>query len=605
MTRLAAGRAIRHHGAMRILAPLALVAPAVLSVPVAIAAPAPAATAADTAFDAIWQAEWAWRQQERIADGGPGIVDEHLPDVSAAAHARRLAYWRGTLAKLDAIDTKRLSPDALTDWQVYRAQIAAQVDEEAFREWEKPVNGDSAFWSDLHYAARGDFTGGEADYRRYLTWLGDVPTYLAQQTDNLAAGLKRGFTPPSIVMQGREKSVETIAAATDPTTVVYYQPFAKMPASIPAARRAALQAEARAIIAERIVPAHKTLLAFLRTRYFPGLTKNLGATSYPDGAAYYRSRIRAFTTLDMTPDAIHALGLSEMAKIRAEMEAVKEEAKFAGDLPAFLTFLRRDPQFYPKTADELMKEAAWHAKRFDAMAGKWFGRLPRQRFAIIEVPPDIAPFYTAGRGGPGTYLVNTYNLPSRPLFQLPALTLHESAPGHAFQMPLSIENTTLKPFRRNSYISAFGEGWALYTERLGDEMGFYRTPYERFGMLSYQAWRAARLVVDTGIHAKGWSREQAQGYMRDNTALSEHEITTEIDRYIGWPAQALSYYLGQLAIQRVRAKAEASLGAKFDIRNFHDTVLSLGSVPIPVLEARIDRFIAEGGPSPYPKEPAA
>lgn len=576
---------------------LALVAAAV--------APAPAATAADAAFDAIWRAEWTWRQGEGLADAGPGVVDDRLPDVSAEAHARRLAYWKGTLAKLDAVDTKRLSPDTLIDWQVYRAQIAALIDEEQFREWEKPLNGDSAFWSDLHYTARGSFAGGEKDYRRYLSWLRTMPRYLGQQTDNMRLGLKRGFTPPAIIMQGRDKAVETIATATDPTTVVYYQPFAKLPASIPADRRAALQAEARAIIADEIVPAHKTLLTFLRGEYFPGMTDELAATRYDNGEAYYRSRIRAFTTLDMTPDAIHALGLAEIAKIRAEMEQVKKDAKFDGDLPGFLKFLRTDPQFYPKTADELMKEAAWHAKRFDAMAGKWFGRLPRQRFAIIEVPPDIAPFYTAGRGGPGTYLVNTYDLPSRPLFQLPALTLHESAPGHAFQMPLSIENSTLKPFRRNSYISAFGEGWALYTERLGDEMGFYRTPYERFGLLSYQAWRAARLVIDTGIHAKGWTRDQALQYFRENTALSEHEITTEVDRYIGWPGQALSYYLGQLAVQRSRAKAEKALGDRFDIRNFHDLVLSLGSVPIPVLEARVDRFIAEGGPSPYPKEPAA
>lgn len=578
---------------MLFLAPLALIA--------TVAAPVPA----ENAFDAIWQAEWAWRESEGIADAAPGTVADRLPDVSAEAHARRLAYWKGTLARLDAIDTKRLSPDTLIDWQVYRAQIAALVDEEQYREWEKPLNGDSAFWTDLHYAPREDFAGGEADYRRYLSWLSHVPRYMAQQTDNMRLGLKRGFTPPAIIMQGRDKAVETIATATDPTNVVYYEPFTKLPTSIPADRRAAMQEQARKIIADQIIPAHATLLQFLRTDYQRGLSKKLDAHSYPDGPAYYRSRIRAFTTLDLTPDAIHSLGLAEIAKIRAEMEQVKKDAKFDGDLPAFLNFLRTDPQFYPKTADQLMKEAAWHAKRFDAMAGKWFGRLPRQRFAIIEVPPDIAPFYTAGRGGPGMYLVNTYNLPSRPLFQLPALTLHESAPGHAFQMPLSAENTSLKPFRRNSYISAFGEGWALYTERLGDEMGFYRTPYERFGMLSYQAWRAARLVIDTGIHAKGWTRDQALQYFRENTALSEHEITTEVDRYIGWPGQALSYYLGQLAIQRTRAKAETTLGDKFDIRNFHDLVLSLGSVPIPVLEARVDRFIAEGGPSPYPKEPAA
>ena len=291
-----------------------------------------------------------------------------------------------------------------------------------------------------------------------------------------------------------------------------------------------------------------------------------------------------------------------MAGIRAEMEKAKAQARFTGDLPAFLHFLRTDPRFYAKTPDELLKEAAWEAKMFDGMAGTWFGRLPRRRFAIVPVPPEIAPFYTAGRGGPGQYLVNTYDLPSRPLFQLPALTLHESAPGHAMQIPLAQENTALLPFRRQSYISAYGEGWAVYCERLGDEMGFYRTPYERFGMLSYQAWRAARLVVDTGIHAQGWSRDQAQAYLRDNTALSDQEIGTEVDRYIGWPGQALSYYLGELTIRRARAKAEAALGPRFDVRAFHDTVLSLGSVPLPVVEARIDRFIAEGGKSPYPAE---
>jgi len=245
--------------------------------------------------------------------------------------------------------------------------------------------------------------------------------------------------------------------------------------------------------------------------------------------------------------------------------------------------------------------AAWIAKKFDGKAGDYFGRLPRSRFAILPVAPEIAPFYTSGRGGPGGYWVNTYNLPARPLYSLPALTLHESAPGHAFQMPIALEQKGRPPFR-NAYISAYGEGWALYSERLGTEMGIYETPYEVFGMLSYQAWRASRLVVDTGIHAKGWTREQAQKYLMENTALSSHEVMTEVDRYISWPGQALSYYLGEMAIFEARKKAEKALGSKFDIRAFHDTILELGSVPLPVLQARIDEFIAGGGKSPYPKE---
>ena len=577
---------------------LLLLAPALLA-----AAPAPnAPTQADVAFDRIWQTEWAWRQAERIGDLAPDETAAHLPDVSAAAQARRTAYWRGVLKQLDTLDQAKLTPDQRVDFQVYRQQIAATLEDQDFAEWQKPVNGDSAFWSDMQSAARGDFVHGERDYRAYLSWLVELPRYFDQQRDNLKLGLARGFTPPAIVMQGRDTAVATIAEATAPAATAYYEPFAKLPNTIPPATRAALQAEARRVIATGVIPAHQRLLAFLRTAYFPGLTTSLAASDYPDGRAYYQSRIRTYTTLDLTPDRIHAIGLAEVAKIRAEMAGVMKDAKFAGDLPAFLHFLRTDPQFQPKTADELLKEAAWEAKRFDGMAAKWFGRLPRQRFAIVPVPPEIAPYYTAGRGGPGLYLVNTYDLKSRSLPQLPALTLHESAPGHAFQIPLAAENTALPPFRRNAYISAYGEGWALYCERLGDEMGFYRTPYERFGMLSYQMWRAARLVVDTGIHAQGWTRERAQRFLHDNTALSDHEITTEVDRYIGWPGQALSYYLGEMTILRVRAKAEKALGSKFDIRAFHDTVLSLGSVPMPVLEARIDRFIAEGGPSPYPKD---
>ena len=571
-----------------------------LALPVLLAAaPVPAA---DARFAAIWTAEWRWRIAQGLADAAPGTVDAHLPDVSAAAQARRAAYWTEVAARLDAIDQQALSPDARVDYQVYRQQIAALLDDQRFREWQKPVNSDSTFWSDLQYAARGQFAHGEADYRAYLSQLGDVGRYLDQQTANLDLGLARGFTPPAVVMRGRDGPVAAVADATDPSATVFYQPFAHLPATMPAALQAALQAEARRVIAATVIPAHRRLLAYLRTRYFPGLRTALDASSYPDGAAYYRSRIRVYTTLDLTPDAIHALGLAEVARIRAEMERTRAEAGFTGDLPAFFHFLRTDPQFYARTPDELLREAAWEAKRFDGMAAKWFGRLPRQRFAIVPVPPEIAPYYTAGRGGPGQYLVNTYDLPSRPLFQLPALTLHESAPGHAFQIPLAAENTALPSFRRRSYISAYGEGWALYCERLGDEMGFYRTPYERFGMLSYQMWRAARLVVDTGIHAKGWTRERAQRFLHDNTALSDHEIETEVDRYIGWPGQALSYYLGELTIQRARAKAQAALGARFDVRAFHDTVLSLGSVPMPVLEARVDRFIAEGGRSPYPPE---
>ncbi len=393
-----------------------------------------------------------------------------------------------------------------------------------------------------------------------------------------------------------------VAAARTAEESFLYAPFRAMPATIPPAAQAALRAEAKQAIEQQALPAYRTLLGYLRQDYIPHARTTLAAEALPDGKAWYAAQIAAYTTVTLTPDQIHAIGLAEVAKIRAEMLDVMKQTGFAGDLPAFLTFLRTDPRFYAKTPQALLDRAAWTAKQVDGKIGLFVGHLPRRRFAIVPVPDDIAPFYTAGRGGPGEYLVNTYDLPSRPLYQLPALTLHESAPGHAFQIPLAAENKARPAFRQTLYISAYGEGWALYCERLGDEMGIYATPYERFGMLSYQMWRAARLVVDTGIHHLGWTREQARAFLHDNTALSDHEIATEVDRYISWPGQALSYYLGEMAIREGRAKAEAALGPKFNIRAFHDVVLELGSVPLPVLTARIDGFIAEGGKGPYPDE---
>ena len=293
-------------------------------------------------------------------------------------------------------------------------------------------------------------------------------------------------------------------------------------------------------------------------------------------------------------------GVAEVQRLHEAMLAAMRETGFGGDFPAFLRFLRTDPRFYAKSPEELLMHAAWTAKRFDGKAAQFFGYLPRARFAIKPVPEDLAPFYTAGRGGAGIYLLNTYDLPSRPLYNLTALTLHESAPGHAFQIPIAMEHKDQPMFRQLTYLSAYGEGWALYCEQLGLEMGLYDTPYERFGMLGYQIWRAARLVVDTGIHAQGWTRERAIEYFRQYTALPEREIDTEVDRYIAWPGQALSYYLGERAFLDARARAEQALGERFNVRAFHDAVLELGSVPLPVLQARVDRFIAAGGRGPYP-----
>ena len=575
------------------------------------AAPATAATATsagavktnatDARFRTIYQDEWKWRIDQRLAwDEDDGAREERgeLARVDAATQAARLAYWQAVLGKLDAIQPADLSAPEKINYAVYRAQIAAFVEAQRFREYEQPVNADSAFWSDITYIARRPLHSEKA-YRAYLRQLADLPRYFADETANMRAGLARGFTPPKVTLAGRDAPLVRIVDAKSPEDTVYYTPFKAMPASIPAAEQAALRAEAVNLIRSAVQPAYATVLKFVREEYFPQARSALAAESLPDGKAYYQSKIVEFTTTALSAAQIHEIGLAEMAKIRAEMRQTMAQAGFKGELPAFLAFLRGDPQFYARTPDELLMRAAWIAKKFDGKADQYFGYLPRRRFSIVPVPADQAPYYTSARGGPGIYLVNTYNLPARALYSLPALTLHESAPGHAFQMPVAMEQQGVPPFRR-AYISAYGEGWALYCERLGSEMGIYEGPYETFGMLSYQAWRASRLVVDTGIHAKGWTREQAQAYLRENTALSEHEITTEVDRYISWPGQALSYYLGQMAIMEARAKAEQALGDKFDIRNFHDTVLQLGSVPLPVLKERIERFIDEGGKSPYP-----
>ncbi len=569
----------------------------------AVAAATAAATSADAAFVALYTEEWNWRKALSATgeDSNATDVSPHLPDVSAKAQDARLGYWQGVKRRMGAIDPKTLSAENQVNYAVYAAQLDALIAAQAFREYEKPLNSDSAFWSDLLYTAQQPFHT-EADYHNYLSQLGEVPRYFDQQIVNMRAGLKRGFTPPKVTLEGRDQSIRSAIDIKRPEDSAFYAPFVTMPTAILADVQADLRQKAVAAISVSVVPAHKRLLAFLDDEYIPHARTALGASALPDGIAYYRSKIREFTTLDQNPETIHKIGLEQVALIHAEMVETMKATGFKGDFPAFLAFLRSDPQFYAKQPQDLLDRAAWIAKTFDGKAGQYFGHLPRQRFAIVPVPPEIAPYYTSGRGGPGVYLVNTYDLKSRPLFQLAALTLHESAPGHAFQMPLAAENKALPDFRRKTYISAYGEGWALYCEKLGVEMGMYATPYDRFGYLSYQMWRASRLVVDTGIHTKGWTREQARQYLRDNTALSEHEIDTEVDRYISWPGQALSYYLGEMAIVEARTKAEKALGQKFNIRAFHDAVLQLGSVPLPVLSAHIDAFIAGGGAGPYPEE---
>jgi uncharacterized protein (DUF885 family) len=556
------------------------------------------APSADARLQAIYADEWKWREQQfPDNEDAQKTIQDHLPKVDPDSQAMRLHKWQEVLQKLDAVPRAALSPAEQLNFDIYRPQIQALIADQQFREFEMPANSDTTFWTDIGYTARRTYRKAQ-DYRNWISQMQDIPRYFREQMDEMRAGLKRGFTPPRVTLEGRDASITAVTDAA-PEASLFYTPFKDMP-GISAADQKMLRDQAVAVIRDTVQPAYRELLTFFRSEYLPGTRTTLAAYDLPDGKAYYRSRILQFTTLAEDPAEIHAFGEAEVARLHGQMLDVMKETGFKGDFPAFLKFLRTDPQFQAKTAEELLMRASYIAKRFDGKASRYFGLLPRGRFAIRPVPDDLAPFYTAGRGGPGVYLLNTYDLPSRPLYNLTALTLHESAPGHAFQMPLAMEHKQQPDFRQHTYLSSYGEGWALYCELLGLEMGMYETPYDRFGMLNYQIWRAARLVVDTGIHSQGWSRERAIAYFRDYTALPEHEINTEVDRYIAWPAQALSYYLGEDAIVKSRAKAEKALGDKFNVRAFHDAVLELGSVPIPVLQERIDHFIAEGGKGPYP-----
>jgi uncharacterized protein (DUF885 family) len=553
-------------------------------------------SSADARLRALYTDEWNWRQQQlaRIDDqyGGAG-ASGHFPAVDPASQQARLAYWTKALATLDRIPIDQLSREEKVNAQVFRASIRALANDVRFRTYETPFNSDTFFWT--QFTPRQGYATLAA-YRAYLGRLRDVPRYFDEQMANMRAGLARGFTVPRVSVVGRDKTIEPYVKGD--TTNPLYKPFTQMPSTISAAEQTAIRGDAAAVIRDVVAPAYERLLTFMRTEYLPGSRTTLAATAMPDGEAYYQAMIEKFTTLDLTAKQIHEIGLKEVARIETEMEATRERAGFKGTMAEFFHFLRTDPQFYARTPRELLSYSAYVSKKADWKLSETIGFLPRRRHGIRPVPEALAPIYTGGRGGLEACLMNTYNLPARPLYTLAALTLHECTPGHSFQAALALEGPERPPFRRGTSFSGYGEGWGLYTEWLGTVMGIYETPYEDFGRLTYEMWRACRLVIDTGIHAFGWSREQAMDYLRTRAALSEHEITTEVERYIAWPAQALAYKLGELQIRRHRREAEEKLGAKFDQRHFHDALLALGSVPLPVLEQRMAEFIADGGVNP-------
>jgi uncharacterized protein (DUF885 family) len=478
-----------------------------------------------------------------------------------------------------------LPHEELVNAQVFRADVEALYNNATWRTYEAPFNSDTFFWS---YLNPPQPYRDVADWRSFIARLRDLPRYFDENIANMDRGLARGWSVPRISIEGRDRTLEpyTLHGEGNP----FLQTFAAMPATIPADVRTELQAEGRKVVLEQVVPAYRELLVYLRKEYYPRTRTTTSAADLPDGAAFYQSQIREYVTLDMTADEIHALGLAEVDRISAEMREVMHQVGFEGTFKEFLTFLRTDPRFYAKTPEELLSHASWIAKKIDGQLKHVLGTLPRYRFTILPVAADIAPNYTSARGGLDACWFNTYDLASRPLYNIPALVLHECAPGHSLQAALALEAPERPKFRQNIYFSGYGEGWGLYSEWLGTRMGIYETPYEEFGRLTMEMWRAARLVIDTGLHAKGWTRQQSIDYLADHTALAQLDIENEVDRYISWPGQALSYYIGYRTLRDLRAEAERELGPDFDQKRFHDTILQLGAVPLPVLEQEVRRF---------------
>lgn len=558
---------------------------------------------ASETFEVLIQDERAFYYAENPGTGPrgkPRPVADRMQAMSLADLKRRAAKNQSFLDRLLAIKRSRLSEEDQLNYDMFRFMVEGRLTEAKHRTWRMPLFSDSGFhtypsrmWRSINFRTADD-------YRIYIKRLSDMPRYLQENIDHLKTGMAEGWTMPKVVLDGLLQTFSALVV-DDPEESPLYTPFLSLVDGLSEAEKSDLQTEAREVIGGKVLPAYEALDRFMRDQYYPAARVEIGVSSVEGGPAYYEDMVRYFTTIDISADEVHKIGLAEVARIRAAMEAIIEEVGFEGDFTAFLQFLRTDPQFYAKSEKDLLMHASYIAKMVDGRLPSLFGKLPRQPYGVEAVPATLAPNYTTGRysGAPldaprgGYYWVNTYALDKRPLYTLAALTLHEAVPGHHLQISLAKELENVPEFRLGLYPHAYGEGWGLYSERLGEELGVYETPYERFGRLTYEMWRACRLVIDTGIHAKGWSRQQALDLLASNSALSMHNIRTEVDRYIAWPGQALAYKMGELKIVELREKAEASLGESFDLRGFHDMVLSAGGIPLYILEARVDSWIQE------------
>jgi uncharacterized protein (DUF885 family) len=507
-------------------------------------------------------------------------------------------FAKTKLEELVKIDLSGLKETDRISAELLKFVLQDKVDFYRYERYLNPLLSDSGFHSSLNYQVRS--LNNYQQVKDYLNKLNSIPVFVDQHFVNLRAGLEKGVSQPRVIFNGYETTYND-HIVDDFKDNYFYSPFKNLPETLSEIQKDSVLMAAKEVIKGEVIPQFKRIKEFFETEYLPNTRKTLGAADMPNGKEFYQNRINFYTTSNQySAEDIHQIGLAEVARIKAKMETIISELNFEGSFADFLEFLRTDEQFYAKTPKELLMIGRDMAKRADEQLPRFFKTLPRKPYGVAPVPDAIAPKYTGGRyvgtsnesTDPGYYWINTYDLPSRTLYTLPALTVHEAVPGHHLQGALNNElGDSIPDFRKDLYLSAYGEGWGLYTEFLAEDMGMYTTPYEKFGQLTYEMWRACRLVVDTGIHAKGWTREQVVDYMASNTALSLHEVNTETDRYISWPGQALSYKIGELKIRELRKKAKKELGSDFDIREFHEVILEQGTVTLEILENRINAYI--------------
>ncbi len=539
---------------------------------------------------------------ERQARDGDLEAARVWPDISPEATAAKVEAEGDFLERLQAIDRSALPANDQVSYDVLEYVLTFRVELAPFQTQRAPFTNDSGFFSEPGRAASSLRLTRVPEAEAWIDRLRALPAYFDAHVDWMRQGIEENYVQPRDIMDAVVGQVRSLAGYSAEETGLL-EPIDELPRSIAQSERDRLREEAMAVIQDEVLPAYQDLLTFFEEEYVPAARPDLGISSVPEGRELYRTLVRFHTTLETTPQEVHDQGLAEVARIRAEMDDVIEETGFDGSFEEFLQYLRTDPRFYAETEEELLMRAAWIAKRADDQMPRFFRNLPRLPYGVRPVPASMAPTYTTGRywrgdleqGVAGGYMVNTYRLDQRPLYELPSLTVHEGVPGHHHQVAVSQELEDVPDFRRRTSITAFGEGWGLYTEFLGVDMGIYETPYEDFGRLTYEMWRACRLVVDTGIHYLGWSRQEAEDCFLDNSALAPHNIQTEVTRYISWPGQALAYKTGELLIRELRTRAEDELGEDFDIRAFHDRILDDGAMPLSALQDKMERWIEEAG----------